>query len=88
MLPPAGALRLSPVLPVWPLPVVVVRRYTNHIQAKEDRAAWLVVQRHLPLFNEEQCRAVVTAWEQQNRRLYSDDYYDTKDRKTAKRAVC
>jgi hypothetical protein len=55
------------------------RRFSNHKQASDDRAAWRLVQRHAPHLSETRCRAVIAAWLKSGL-LYYDDYYDTKER--------
>jgi hypothetical protein len=57
------------------------RKYTDHNGA-EDRAAWRVVQRHVPSLTEKQCRAVIKEWIDNgmlNRSRY-DDPVERKER--------
>lgn len=56
--------------------------YSDHNKA-EDRAAWLVVQRHLPELTEGQAREIIRTWVK-NSVLESATYHDKKARKDRK----
>ena len=51
------------------------QRYSGAASAGEDRAAWIVVQRHAPGKPEKQCRAVVGAWVKSGM-LFAENYDD------------
>jgi len=58
------------------------QRYSEANAAKE-RAAWKVVQWHLPKKTDAQCREIITAWIR-NSLLFSDDFDDPVQRKSVK----
>jgi hypothetical protein len=58
------------------------RRYSSHGAAK-DRAAWPVVQEHVPDRTEAQCQEILQTW-LKNGALYPDDYEDPVQRRAQK----
>jgi len=56
------------------------QRYSN-VGAAQDRAAWSVLQKHIPSKTEGQCREIIKTWVK-NGVLKVEDYDDPVDRKT------
>jgi len=57
------------------------RRYSDAPRVTPDRAAWRIVQRHVPSLTEAQCRAVIKTWVD-NDVMERRDYHDPIVRKT------
>jgi hypothetical protein len=54
--------------------------YSDHNRAKDERAAWRVVQKHLPDLNDSQCREIIKTWVKKEV-LSHETFHDTAERK-------
>jgi hypothetical protein len=59
------------------------QRFSSSGAAKEERAAWVVVQKHCPTKTEAQCRQIINAW-CRTKLLCSKEYDDPVERKKRK----
>jgi hypothetical protein len=59
------------------------QRYSSASRAT-DRAAWKLVQEHVPDQTEAQCRVIIKTWEKKDHVIYTEDYYDPIEREDRK----